>query len=104
MDECGISGVLHTEDTLFGIVENGGTIQGKLDAEGVLIGEVGFPKCQYPEAYEGDYEVTPKLHITQTLDTDGKYMEDDVIVLEVPYYETSNESGGTTVYICTEGY
>ena len=104
MDECGIYGVIYTEDTLHGRIDSGGEIQGNLKAEGVLVGEVGFPKCFYPETYEGDYEVTPRLHITQTLDTDGKYMEDDVIVLEVPYYETSNESGGTTVYICTEGY
>lgn len=102
MDECGISGVLQTTEALFGIVENGGTIRGELQAEGVLIGEVGFPKCEYPEVYKGEYEVTPKLHIAQTLDTDGKYMREDVVVLEVPYYETSNESGGTTVYICTE--
>lgn len=31
MDECGISGVLRTEDTLFGIVKSGGTIQGRLN-------------------------------------------------------------------------
>ena len=102
MDECGISGVIQTTEALSGIVESGGTIQGRLSAEGVLIGEVGFPKCDYPEVYEGEYEVTPKLHLSQTLDTDGKYMQEDVVVLEVPYYETTNESGGTTVYICTE--
>lgn len=100
MDECGISGVLRTEDTLFGIVKSGGTIQGRLNAEGILIGEVGFPKCDYPEAYDGDYEVTPKVYL-QTLDTDDKYMREDVQVKAIPYFETSNESG-TTVYIGNE--
>lgn len=104
MDECGIYGVIQAEDTLTGAVSKGGEISGRLDTQSTLVGSVGFPKCDYPLAYEGEYEVTPKLHITQTLDTDGKYMRDDVVVLEVPYYETSNESGGTTVYICTEDY
>ena len=101
MDECGISGVLQTEETLFGIVNGGGTIQGKLVAEGTLIGEVGFPKCQYPATYEGAYDVIPKAHVMQTLATADKYMEDDVRVHEIPYFEVSNEKG-TTVYIGNE--
>lgn len=101
MDECGISGVVRTEDALSGIVENGGTIQGKLVAEGTLVGEVGFPKCNYPPVYEGEYDVIPKAYTLQTLETNGKYMEDDVRVHEVPYFETSNPSG-TTCYIANE--
>lgn len=52
--------------------------------------------------YKGEYEVTPKLHVETKLDTSGKLMKKDVTVLEIPYYETSNISGGTTVYIATE--
>ena len=48
--------------------------------------------------YEGDYIVTPRAHEEVVLDTDNKLMTDDVTVLEIPYYETSNLSG-TTVYI-----
>lgn len=51
--------------------------------------------------YEGDYTVTPKAHEQTVLATKRKYMNDDVTVLEVPYFETSNESG-TTVYIARE--
>lgn len=101
MDECGISGVIQTTEALSGIVNGGGTIQGKLDAEGVLIGEVGFPKCQYPATYEGEYDVIPKAHVMQTLATNEKYMEDDVRVHEIPYFEVSNVSG-TTCYIGSE--
>lgn len=101
MDECGISGVLQTTEALFGIVENGGTIRGELQAEGVLIGEVGFPKCTYPAVYDGTYDVIPKAYTMQTLETNRKYMEDDVRVHEIPYFEVSNESG-TTCYIANE--
>lgn len=97
MDECGISGVVYTEDTLHGVIESGGAIQGNLETEGVLIGEVGFPKCFYPEIYDGEYEVTPKTH-EQHLATNQKFMEDDVTIKKIPYYETSNDYG-TTCYI-----
>ena len=50
-------------------------------------------------AYDGSYEVTPLAHTEQVLETTGKRMEGDVTVLEIPYYETSNESGGYTVNI-----
>ena len=98
IDECGISGVVRTIDTLSGSVNGGGEIYGKVESGGMLIGSVGFPKCNYPPLYDGEYDVIPKAHIMQTLETDGKTMEDDVRVHEIPYWETSNVSG-TTVYI-----
>ena len=48
--------------------------------------------------YDGSYEVTPKTY-SQTLDTAYKMMQEDVTVLEIPYFETSNDSDGITVYI-----
>lgn len=56
-----------------------------------------------PERYSGSYEVTPKAHQTQTLDTSGKVLSDDLVIHEVPYYQTSNSSGGVTSYIAKEG-
>lgn len=56
------------------------------------------------ESYDGDYTVTPKMFEGTVLPTKDKTMTDDVTVLEVPFYEVSNASGGTTVYIATEGY
>lgn len=49
-------------------------------------------------AYEGEYEVTPRLY-SQSLDTDGKLMEDDVTVYEIPISHTTNPTGGLTVLI-----
>lgn len=47
--------------------------------------------------YEGDYIVVPSVY-EQILQTNGLRMTDDVTVTEIPYYETSNESG-ITVFI-----
>ena len=51
--------------------------------------------------YEGEYEVTPKI-FKQTLQTAHKILKEDVCVKEIPYYEVSNNSGGSTVYIGNE--
>ena len=51
--------------------------------------------------YEGEYEVTPLAFTDQTLPTNGKTLRADVFVHDVPYYETSNESGGVTVSIAS---
>lgn len=56
------------------------------------------------EYYQGEYVVTPKMFEGTVLLTKDKTMVDDVTVLEVPFYEVTNETGGTTVYIATEGY
>lgn len=98
MDECGIYGVVYTEDSLVGKITDDGQIRGQLQSEGMLIGEVGFPKCDYPLPYGGEYEVTPRLY-PQYLDTDGKYMDDDVTVYEIPITRTTNPYGGQTVVI-----
>ena len=49
--------------------------------------------------YDGTYEITPLVGTEQLLDTSGKKLESDVIVFPIPYYETTNESGGYTVII-----
>lgn len=53
------------------------------------------------DVYDGQYEVTPSAHNPIVLETREKLMADDVTVLKIPYYETSNESG-LTVYIAGE--
>lgn len=51
--------------------------------------------------YEGDYEVTPKVD-AQTMPTKGKLMEEDVTIKSIPFFDVSNTSGGSTVYIGNE--
>ena len=48
--------------------------------------------------YKGDYVVTPKKN-EQTLQTAEKYLTKDITIKEIPYAETSNSAGGTTVTI-----
>ena len=53
------------------------------------------------DAYEGPYEVTPRAHNETILETRNKLMADNVTVLEIPYWETTNPDG-KTVYIAGE--
>lgn len=48
--------------------------------------------------YEGTYEVTPKV-TEQTLPTAQKFLARDVTIEKIPYFEVSNNSGGTTASI-----
>lgn len=51
------------------------------------------------DKYDGTYLVTPLANSEVVLETTGKMMEDDVTIKKVPYFETSNDAGGYTVYI-----
>lgn len=53
---------------------------------------------EHVEHYDGDYFVTPRVD-EQTLETDSKLMLDDLTVKAIPYYDTTNAAGGSTVYI-----
>lgn len=48
--------------------------------------------------YDGDYTITPDVD-GQTVGTAGKMMRDDLTVEAIPYFDVSNASGGSTVYI-----
>ena len=53
------------------------------------------------EHYEGEYIITPSPTDNIVLATENKVMDDDVTVIKIPYYETSNITG-KTVYIASE--
>jgi len=67
------------------------------DAMDVLIAGYGHGGETYEE-YTGVYEITPSTS-EQVLPTAQKVLTADVTVQEIPYYETTNESGGYTVII-----
>ena len=94
---CTISDAL----TIDGMISN--TVQISADMSGVvgLSAEISIPDQTGGVPYEGDYTVTPKAHEATILPTTGKTMTNDVTVIEIPYYETSNVSG-STVYIANE--
>ena len=51
------------------------------------------------EEYSGDYEIQSLLDKDVIARTKNKYLRDDITVKKVGYSETSNESGGSTIYI-----
>lgn len=51
--------------------------------------------------YEGEYTIVPKVS-EQTMPTKEKVMIDDVLVKAIPFFNVSNTSGGSTVYIGKE--
>ena len=49
--------------------------------------------------YEGQYDILPLAFEKTVLLTKNKRLTENLIIEEIPYYETTNLSGGTTVYI-----
>lgn len=74
-------------------------LKGKIKSEGTLVGRMAMP-VGYTD-YTGSYEVTPKTS-EQSLKTKDRHLTDDVTVKAIPFFETSNNSGGNTVYIGSE--
>lgn len=49
--------------------------------------------------YSGSYEAMSNSNEDIVLETEGKVLDEDVVVKKLSTYETSNPSGGTTIYI-----
>lgn len=74
-------------------VEN--AVEQKVDIEQDII---IVPVYEDVPLYEGEYGVTPKV-TEQTLPTAQKFLARDVTIEKIPYFEVSNNSGGTTASI-----
>ena len=84
---------------LKGVISSVGTLTGKLSRgspNNYLSGVIRFSDTT--PVYSGEYEITPTSY-EQELETSGLRMRDDVVVHEIPYFETTNPSGGYTVII-----
>lgn len=51
--------------------------------------------------YEGPYIIVPEAYHSITLPTTDKHTIDDITVQKIPYFETTNTSGGYTVSIAS---
>lgn len=91
-----LRGTISAPNTLKGAINTCPSLIGKINLKENLKGTITVPSEHY-EHYEGKYTVTPKT-ISQTLHTANLVMDDNVTVLEIPYFETANETGDT-VYI-----
>ena len=76
-------------------------LTGRLALIGGLTGKLASASTVHTEVYDGPYEATP-MTVSQTLNTKEKYMNDNVSIRSIPYFDVSNMSGGSTVYIGTE--
>lgn len=75
-----------------------GQITGEFVTSGLFKGDFFIPERVETEHYYGPYEFTPSWE-EQTGETANKFMEDDILVHPIQYYETSNEAGGITFII-----
>ena len=94
--ETQLTGTLTAPQTLTGIITVPTVLKGTINPTPNLKGTIAISSSSQG-IYQGNYTVTPKV-TSQKLQTKDKLMKDDVVVLEIPYYETSNISG-KTVYI-----
>ena len=79
-----------------------GTITGVIKAATPSItGNItyGIGESEHVPEYEDAYTITPLAFQDIVLPTKDKQLKDNITIKEIPYYETSNTSGGSTVYI-----
>ena len=86
------------ECTLIGKLSPPKRLTGKLSQPYTLSGKLSFGIGEYSH-YNGPYTVDPSAHENVVLDTSNKLMTDDITVNKIYYSETSNPSGGKTVFI-----
>ena len=82
-------------------VLGGAAVDATITANAVLPSGVGTQTYRDREPYTGDYEAVPSRH-EQVFATAGKSMQLDFTVTEIPYYTTTNPSGGYTAIISQE--
>lgn len=95
-----LTGTFTPMQTLTGTLSKRESISGTLSAVGQLSGTLDLFESDYAP-YVGAYTVTPRVDSATVLETKDRVMSDNVTVLEIPYFETSNTSG-YTVYIGNE--
>ena len=94
-----VGSVTNQHGTLRGICRRGSVLNGKIvDATLKLKARVQLPASVTADVYDGDYEVLPSVDAKE-LETKHKFMQDNVTVLAIPYYEVSNDQNGFTAII-----
>lgn len=88
-----LKGVVAAKQRLEGTIAGPSKLSGKVNVGGTIKIE--------PEHYDGEYEVTPSIE-PQVLETNQKFMDDDVTVKKIPYAEVTNTANGITVTIGSE--
>lgn len=72
-------------------------ITGKVSGIGQMSGSLDVTGS-VQTVYDGDYVVDPRF-VSQTLETQGKVMRDDVTINEIAVSAVQNPQGGNTIWI-----
>lgn len=76
------------------------SLSGSLAKEYEITGNITLPVLRYTEEdYQGEYFIIPLAEQQTILQTEGKRLYNNVTIDKIPYYQTTNLSGGYTVYI-----
>ena len=84
---------------LTGIMSAEPFLSGKLSCNVGLKGGLSVPDDY--SLYLGDYLIVPRAFEGQTIATANKLLKKDILIKEIPYFETHNPKG-ITVYIAKE--
>ena len=95
-----MNGEVFVIPTITGSISAEGALSGSLAQEQSLKGTVS-QQIEHDTYYDGPYEITPRV-LGQTMATADKVMRTDVVIKDIPYSETTNPGGGTTVVIAYE--
>ena len=85
--------------SLTGTIKTVGSLVGTIKSEGSLSGKTYLP--EFFDTYRGNYTIVPAPD-KQVMETKDKFMSDDVTIKAIPFYNVSNTSGGSTVFIGNE--
>ena len=76
---------------------------GELKSSGSFDGELGVIVTErMPDEYQGEITIIPRARTDTVLPTKDTVVREDITVKQVPFYATSNEAGGSTIYIAKE--
>lgn len=94
-----VGSVTNQYGTLHGICRRGVALSGEIvDTTLKLKARIQMPVSVTSDVYDGEYEVSPAIDAKE-LETKHKFMQDNVTVLAIPYYEVSNDQNGFTAII-----
>lgn len=93
-----VTGKVLVYKNITGVVTLFQHLSGTISVSQGLTGKISLGYEIHPELYDGQYEAIP-MTTGQTLQTRETFLTDDITITPIPYFDVSNTSGGSTIYI-----